>query len=124
MASSKRSVEKEEFWRLALAEYANSGLTVRAFCQREALSEASFYFWRRELRTRDQMPDAKSSSPQLIPVRLVDSKTTQAATTPTPPEDAVIEIGIPGGFSLRAGAATDADQVAAWIAAIVKVAAS
>ncbi|XZE55081.1 hypothetical protein SH139x_001073 [Planctomycetaceae bacterium SH139] len=32
MASLKRSVEKEEFWRLALAEYANSGLTVRAFC--------------------------------------------------------------------------------------------
>jgi len=124
MASSKRSVEKEEFWRLALAEHANSGLTVRAFCQREALSEASFYFWRRELRTRDQMPEAKSSSPQLIPVQLVDSMTTQAATPPTPPDNAVIEIGIPGGFRLRAGAATDADQVAAWIAAIVKVAAS
>jgi len=43
---------------------------------------------------------------------------------PPPSDNAVIEIGIPGGYTLRAGAATDTERVAAWIAAIIKVAAS
>ena len=40
MARSRRSVEKEEFWRLVLKEHAASGLSIKAFCKREAVSEA------------------------------------------------------------------------------------
>ncbi len=124
MASSKRSVEKEEFWRLVLAEHAASDLSVRAFCKREAISEASFYFWKRELVSRDAIPISQPKSPQLVPVRVVDSKPTPVVADPAPSDNAVIEVGIPGGFTLRAGAATDAERVGAWIAAIIKVAAS
>jgi len=124
MASSKRSVEKEEFWRLVLAEHAASDLSVRAFCKSEAVSEASFHFWKREIASRDAKPDSRQKSPELVPVRVVDSKPTPVVADAVPSENAVIEIGIPGGFTLRATAATDTERVGAWIAAIIKVAAS
>jgi hypothetical protein len=124
MSSSKRSVEKEEFWRLVLAEQATSGLSVRAFCKREAISEASFYFWRRESALRDARSDAKPNSPPLVPVRVVDSRATHAGDGAIASENAVVEVGLPGGFTLRAGLATDTERVAAWIAAILKGASS
>jgi len=124
MASSKRSVEKEEFWRLVLAEHAASDLSVRAFCKREAVSEALFHFWRRELASRDAQSNSLTKAPALVPVQVVDAKATRVVDDPGPSENAVIEIGIPGGFTLRAGATTDTNLVAAWIAAIIKVAAS
>ena len=124
MSSSKRSVEKEEFWRLVLAEQPTSGLSVRAFCKREAISEASFYFWRRESALRDARSDAKPNSPRLVPVRVVDSKATHAGDGAIASENAVVEVGLPGGFTLRAGLATDTERVAAWIAAILKGASS
>jgi hypothetical protein len=124
MASSKRSVEKEQFWRLVLAEHATSGLSVRAFCQREAVSEPSFYFWRRELASRDSCPESHPGSIRLVPVRVVQADAPHADEERPPSEHAVIEIGMPGGFTLRAGSATDTERVAAWIAAIIKVAAT
>jgi len=124
MASSKRSVEKEEFWRLVVAEHAASDLSVRAFCKREAISEASFYFWKHKLVSRDTIPVSLPESHPLVPVRVVDSKPTPVVADPPPSDNAVIEIGIPGGFTLRTAVATDTERVGAWIAAIIKVAAS
>jgi hypothetical protein len=124
MARSRRSVEKEQFWRLVLAEHAASGLAVRAFCQREAVSEPSFYFWRRELASRDSSPDSHPSSTRFVPVRVVEADAPRAGEERPPSEHAVIAIGIPGGFTLRAGSATDTERVAAWIAAIIRVAAT
>jgi hypothetical protein len=40
-------------WCERLVGQAPSGLTVRAFCHREALCESAFYYWRREIRRRD-----------------------------------------------------------------------
>jgi hypothetical protein len=124
MASSKPSFEKEEFWRLVLAEHAACDLSVRAFCKREAVSEASLHFWRRELASRDAESDLQTKPPSLVTVRVVDSNAAQLVDDPDPSENAVIEIGIPGGFTLRACAATDTERVAAWIAAIITLATS
>jgi hypothetical protein len=48
-----RDLTKESSWRDRLALYVRSGLTVRAFCEREAIRETAFYFWRREIHRRD-----------------------------------------------------------------------
>lgn len=56
MATGKgpaRSSAKERFWRELIAGQAGSGLSVRAWCLRQEVSEASFYAWRRELARRD-----------------------------------------------------------------------
>jgi hypothetical protein len=38
-----------EIWSERLRRYANSGLTVAAFCERERVSVPSFYYWRRKI---------------------------------------------------------------------------
>ncbi len=42
-------VAKREAWKQRLAEFDRGGATVAAFCEREKVSVASFYQWRRKL---------------------------------------------------------------------------
>ena len=74
MSGSRRSAEKEAFWRLVVDGQKASGLSVRAFCKRESVSEPSFYAWRKELAKREQSESQDrpaSESSQLIPVNVV-----------------------------------------------------
>jgi hypothetical protein len=41
--------EQRQFWQLALEAQGESGLSVAAFCRREGLSEAAYYYWRRKI---------------------------------------------------------------------------
>ena len=43
---SKRIRRNEVKWRALLSRFSASGLSVAAFCEREAVSTASFYRWR------------------------------------------------------------------------------
>ncbi|AGA28362.1 IS66 family insertion sequence element accessory protein TnpA [Singulisphaera acidiphila] len=38
---------RESYWRLVLAWWKRSGLSVRAFCLAEGVCVSSFYWWRR-----------------------------------------------------------------------------
>jgi hypothetical protein len=49
-----RDAAKEQYWRCVLEEWLRSGLTGRDFCAAKAVSEASFYSWKREIARRDQ----------------------------------------------------------------------
>lgn len=51
---TQRSIEKERAWRAVVERQRQSGLSIRAFCRRDSLSEPSFYAWRRELWRRDR----------------------------------------------------------------------
>jgi len=82
LVSSKRPVETEEFLRLVLAEHAASDLAVRAFRKREAISEASLYFWKRELASSDAKSNSQLKSTQLVPMRVVDSRGMQVVSDP------------------------------------------
>ena len=100
MVQSTRSAEKEAFWRLALEEHRGSGLTVRAFCRREGISEPSFYAWRRRITKRDAKSVTVGRQPALIPVDIVDS-----VGGGSPNGDATsarrLEVVTPSGFTLR-----------------------
>jgi transposase-like protein len=52
--NKERSSSKEQFWRRMVRQWRNSGLSVRAFCAEQGLSEPSFYAWRRTLAERDE----------------------------------------------------------------------
>ncbi len=53
MGKHLRDPQREAFWRAALARHASSGMSVRVFCQRERLTESTFFAWRRTIAERD-----------------------------------------------------------------------
>jgi transposase-like protein len=66
-ARNGRDPKKESLWRDRLNRQSRSGLSVRAFCERDNLKEAAFYFWRREIRHRDaQAAAGHSTSPAFV----------------------------------------------------------
>ena len=83
-----------QLWQQRLDRFRKSGLAVADFCEREGISTASFYAWRRRLQP-DTAPDA-ADEPRLVPVRLV-----------TPPPSAPVELLLPSGCVLRLYPDTD-----------------
>ncbi len=81
-------------WQQRLDRFRKSGLAVADFCEREGISTASFYAWRRRLQS-DSPPHA-ADAPRLVPVRLV-----------TPPANAPVELLLPSGCVLRLSPDTD-----------------
>lgn len=80
------SVEKAEFWRLAVDEQSVSELSARAFCRREGLLIPSFYAWRRKLRLKSHSADPQphnleSRNTKLVPVKLIQQCRPQSSTT-------------------------------------------
>ena len=83
-----------QLWQQRLERFRDGGLTTSAFCDREGISPASFYAWRRRLR-HDPTPPA-AEAPRLVPVRLV-----------TPPASTPVELLLPSGAVLRLTPDTD-----------------
>ena len=100
----RRSSQREQFWREAVAEWEKSGQSVRAFCSRRGLQEASFYGWHRTLRVRDRQRSAARRGPRLVPLRVVP--------------DAVLEVVLPMGLVVRVPAGAEASAVAKLITAL------
>ena len=116
MANSRRSAEKEAFWRLALEEHQGSGLTARAYCEREGLSETSFYAWRKSIKKRDaEEPDASHNLQALIPVDVVGAvDASPRRDEPSPP----LEVVTPSGFTFRFHHDIDLHQLSALLGVI------
>jgi transposase-like protein len=111
--AKRRDAAREARWRELVAEQRGSGLSVRAFCRREQLAEASLYAWRRELARRDGEPAQAGHRPAFVPV------------TVAPPEIAgvagdagqvIVELG--DGRVLRLPLATPAARVAELVQAL------
>ena len=79
----KKNTEKELHWRQMVDRQAGSGLSIRQFCEKEGISQPSFYAWRKRLlrgkpdarrarkpgRRRDKLGNGR----EFIPLRLRDS---------------------------------------------------
>lgn len=119
MSKSRRSGERELFWRLAMEEYRGSGLSVREFCSQEGLSTASFYAWKRRLRDRDaKASSGDAEAAKLIPVEIVDS-------VGMAPEDVAshapsLELVTPSGYTLRFPPTLAPHQLGAVLVAVAQ----
>ena len=117
----RRSREKEAYWRQVMERHKASGLSARAFCAREGLSEASFHAWRRTLRTRDgetrASRGAANPAPAMIPVTILEPS---PACEPSAAreENPLLEIVTPAGLTLRFPPTLAASQLRAYVGAI------
>jgi len=131
MANRRRDPAKEQFWRQTVERQQASGVSVRVFCQREGLGEASFYMWRRELARRDR---AQAQAPAQAPIesRLQEQRQGQrrrrrrrrlrAAFVPVrlavPEQAAAIEIALAGGVVVRVRPGFDAQALRQVLATV------
>jgi transposase-like protein len=76
MESKQRDPQRERFWRDAMSAWQASGLSVRQYCRRHELAEASFYYWRRQLQRRDAQR-VPSSPPAFVPITVVPAATVE-----------------------------------------------
>jgi transposase len=88
---SKTQETRREAWGQLVAKQQQSGLSVRAFCQRHGTSEHSFYQWRKRLAER-------------LPMKFALVETSQSA----PAAVAVLEVILPSGERLRIVPGVDA----------------
>lgn len=109
------SPAKRREWSERLKRHERSGVTVGAFCAKEGVSLASFYSWRRKLRSRaeDRQGIVQTGSaapaapaPSFVPLRIA------AAGTP----ESAVRLRLPNGVQLWLPAG-DARLLAAAIAA-------
>jgi transposase-like protein len=71
----QRHGSREQFWRQMLRQFAASDQSIREFCRSRALSEPSFYSWRRRLATHDESSAAMahpSDAPAFVPIHITD----------------------------------------------------
>ena len=93
-----RNGYRAQTWAMLIQECNNSGLTKREFCQQRGISEKSFYYWLRKLRS--QM--AEASGPQLV----------QLGPSAVPDDTLQIQYR---GAELKLPAGVDIDAVAALL---------
>ena len=93
-----RDEYRAQTWAMLIQECNNSGLTKREFCQQRGISEKSYYYWLRKLRS--QM--AEVAAPQLVPLE----------SHALPEEQLCIQYR---GAELRLPAGVDLDAVAALL---------
>ncbi len=121
MANHQRDARREGLWRKRLAKHAASGLSVRAFCRRQKVSEASFYSWRRTIHQRDT--EAKSPAGRTTASLRRNGQSQQPAFLPMVIEggrhrDDGIALELAGGHVLHLPAATTVERLAALVHAL------
>jgi transposase len=106
---ANRRDAKERFWRQVIARHRASGLSIRAFCECEGLTESSFFLWRRELARRTE--PGRAAWATIVPVRVVPDPSAAAAA---------IEIALPSGTVVRLRAGFDEQALRQVLAALAE----
>lgn len=82
-------------WREVLAEWQDSGLSIRGFCRRQGIAEARFYYWRKRLNIEGHPQDTTSRLATFLPVQI------KKISTPCYSSGSYVELFLPGGVIVR-----------------------
>lgn len=96
MAHRQRDPVRERHWRKHVADWKAGGLSIRAYCRQQDLTETAFQYWRQELRRRDAAAPTPPPRPAFVPVTVVPDPE-PAAASPEPLSSAVVEVRCPSG---------------------------
>jgi hypothetical protein len=109
-----RDDRKEAYWRKHILAWQRSGLSKRAYCKANNLSDSSFNAWNREIGIRDREKCPTANAAALVPpsknpfqqIRLVEDEPEQPSQIePSSPSDTergdTLDILVPGGAVIR-----------------------
>ena len=95
------SLARRALWQRRLERFEAADLTVREFCQRERISQPSFYLWRKKLAGQQRKSPTDPVAPRLAEVELSGIAGTLA-------QNQEIVIRWPGGVEIGLGQNVDA----------------
>ena len=58
--SGQKKIGRETYWRSVFQEHADSGLSIRRFCQTNGISEGSFFNWRKKVALDPSLPNGRA----------------------------------------------------------------
>ena len=96
--AQKSDTDQRQFWQMAVETFKSSGLSVRQFCEKEGLSEASFYSWRKKLTADKKNENTKAESGQTEPFIHVSMPAANSTS---------LELTLLSGNILRIGSGAD-----------------
>jgi hypothetical protein len=105
MEQRRPDPSKEAFWRGVLKRFAARGLSARAFCKRERLTESAFYAWRRTIGERNGAANSGSAF-------------VSAVMAAQPRSESSIAIEFAGGCVLRLAGPSAIEQLADLVIAL------
>lgn len=106
----KIDIKKRQYWEGQIAAWLASGLTQRAYCEREQLKRPTFDYWRRRIKT-DVVPAPRDAQRKTVPpMTLVPVQVT------SPAEAASLVLRSPGGWRLTVPMPVEA----AWLATLMQ----
>jgi transposase-like protein len=101
MTTSAREEGLESAWRQRLARFAQSGQTIKAFCQQESVSAWSFYHWRRRLQEPAAPSGTDAAAAAFVDLGAVSLASPRVeAAAPTGAANLTIRLDLPGGVVL------------------------
>jgi transposase-like protein len=116
MGRLRRDGDKERAWRKRIAEQQRGKDSVREFCRKLGLHEASFYRWRKEIRLRDRQTADNLTPPALAPVVVIDEPQGESApSSPSPSSTSTptaIDIVLGDGTTVRVPPGSTREQLA------------
>jgi hypothetical protein len=92
--------DRAAYWRRVVERQAKSGLSIARFCEREDVSPASFYNWRRRL------AEEAGERPAFVPVQVRDVS------------GSALEIVLPGAVTIRVPDGTARQTIVDALAAV------
>jgi len=101
MERIKRRRLSASTWRGMLARFASSGLTVQAFCRREAVSTTSFYRWRSVLEAAPADEDPGPRAPIAATASLAADFVDLGPLRPTTSSRCELRLDLGGGVLLH-----------------------
>ena len=114
---SFREPSRREVWAGRMARYERCSLTVKEFCQREGISQPSFYQWKKKLAKSDDL------GPRFVPVDLGCTATSgrassdETATATTAIRTTTIQL--PGGALIDVDARASQHDLERLLSAVV-----
>ena len=105
--NNQQGTSKERFWGKQVRRWRGSGLSVRAFCAEQGLSEPSFYVWRRRLVQRE------ATALQFVPVTVTPEPRIATAADGLA---GAVELILGAGRRLRIGPGFDGPTLARLLA--------
>lgn len=97
-----RDLALEKCWRDRIAEFRQSGQSVKSWCEQNGLKSSAYYYWVKRFKVLEKEEAVDNSSPFAEVILLPESKSNLLEIQPSKAEMSLsfgkFSIGIPNGF--------------------------